>query len=261
MAARYKCLGYAVHNRVATLTMQRPEVLNALNATLRRELVEALAVAAADPEVRVIVLTGSGRAFCTGADLAEKRGPDFLPQLELEDEILPALLAIARAPKPVIAAVNGIVAGGGVGYMLACDLVVMAETASMLQPFVSIGMIPDAGATWHLLHQLGAKRAYELMVSAERLPAVRCVELGIANRAVPAERLMAETQAWAESLADKAPLALRYTKQALADVAQFDLEQAIRHESALQNRLVRSADSKEGVRAFLERRQPVFHGR
>ncbi|HEY0916538.1 MAG TPA: enoyl-CoA hydratase/isomerase family protein [Solimonas sp.] len=260
MSAHYECLAYAVQNRVATVRLNRPEVLNSLNTTLRRELVEAITITAQDPEVRVIVLTGTGRAFCTGADLSEKRGPDFLPQFELEDEMLPALLAIARAPKPVIAAVNGIVAGGGVGYMLACDLVVMADTASMLQPFVSIGMIPDAGATWHLLKQLGPKRAFDLMTNAEKLPAARCVELGIANRVVPAADLMQEAQTWAESLAAKAPLALRYTKQALQDVAPLDLEQAIRYESALQNRLVRSADSKEGVRAFLEKRPPVFHG-
>jgi 2-(1,2-epoxy-1,2-dihydrophenyl)acetyl-CoA isomerase len=261
MSIAYETIQYEVRGAVAAITLNRPEVLNALNAALRRELIDAIGAAAGDERIRAVILGGNGRAFCTGADLAEKRPADFSPQIELEDEIKPALLAIANAPKPFIAAVNGIVAGGGVGYALACDLVLMSEQATMLQPFVSIGLIPDAGATWHLLQQLGRKRAYELMTSGERVPAARCLELGLVNRVVPAAALMDEAWAWAAALAAKAPLSLRYAKQALAAVEHMTLEQAIGYESALQNRLMRSRDAKEGVRAFLEKRAPAFEGR
>jgi 2-(1,2-epoxy-1,2-dihydrophenyl)acetyl-CoA isomerase len=257
----FETLIYETRSAVAAITLNRPQVLNALNATLRRELITSISLAAADDTVRVVILTGAGRAFCTGADLAEPRPADFSPQIELEDEIRPALLAIASAPKPFIAAVNGIVAGGGVGYALACDLVLMSDSSSMLQPFVSIGLIPDAGATWHLLNQVGRKRAYEIMISGEPVPAQRCVDLGLANRVVSADTLMQEAWTWAEQLARKAPLSLRYSKHALTAVEHMKLEQAVTFESALQNRLMRSRDAKEGVRAFLEKRAAVFEGR
>lgn len=261
MSAVYETVVYEVSEQIATITLNRPAVLNAFNATLRAELIDAIGRAAADETVRVVVLTANGRAFCTGTDLAEPRGPDFLPQLQVEDEIKPALMAIVEAPKPFICAVNGMAAGGGVGYVLACDLVVMADSASLLQPFVNIGLIADAGATWHLLHQLGRKRAYELIVSAEPLPAAECVKLGLANRVVPAADLQSEARRWALQLAAKAPLALRYAKESLNVVEDLSLEQTMSYEAAMQNRLGRSADSKEGVRAFLEKRKPQFTGR
>lgn len=257
----YETVDYALSGQVATITLNRPEVLNAFNATLRRELVDAVTRAASDEQVRAVVLTGAGRAFCTGTDLAEPRPADFLPQFQIDDEIKPALVAITQAPKPFIAAVNGVAAGGGVGYVLACDLVVMADNASLLQPFVNIGLIPDAGASWHLVQQLGRKRAYELIVNADKLPAQRCVELGLANRVVPAADLLREAQAWARKLAQQAPLALRYAKQTLQAVETMELDAAISYEAALQNRLGRSLDAKEGVRAFIEKRKPVFTGR
>lgn len=259
--SHYQTVLYAVSDRVATITLNRPEVLNAFNATLRRELVDAITTAAGDEDIRAVVLTGAGRAFCTGTDLAEQRPADFLPQQQIDEEIKPALVAITQAAKPFIAAVNGVAAGGGVGYVLACDLVVMADDASLLQPFVNIGLIPDAGASWHLVHQLGRKRAYELIVNAERLAAARCVELGLANRVVPAADLLNEAQRWAQQLALKAPLALRYAKQTLQAVETMELDDAISYEAALQNKLGRSADAKEGVRAFIEKRKPVFTGR
>jgi len=257
----YETVLYQVEHRVATITLNRPQALNAFNAQLRRELMEAIQEAVNDNGVRVAILTGAGRHFSAGADLNEEPAADFLPQFQLEDEFKPGLMAIAQAPKPFLSAINGAAAGAGSGYALACDLVLMADNAYVYQAFGAIGLIPDAGATWQLAHHLGCKRAYELMVTGEKLSAARCVELGLANRVVPADSLLEQTRALAGQLAQKAPLALRYAKQSLRKILQMDLGDAISHEAALQNRLVRSEDAQEGIRAFLEKRQPAFQGR
>lgn len=257
----YETVRYEVDAQVATITLNRPQVLNAFNRALRSELIAALQHASADTTIRAIVLTGAGRAFCTGTDLAEPRAEGFLAQIEIEDEIKPGLLAITEAPKPVICALNGPAAGGGAGYALSCDLVVMAETAYLYPSFADIGLIPDCGLSWQLVHQLGAKRAYEVVANGERMTAARCLELGLVNRVVAADSVVSEAQAWARQLAAKAPLALQYAKTALQQSARQTLADVVSIEAAIQNRLLRSEDAKEGIRAFREKRKPVFSGR
>jgi 2-(1,2-epoxy-1,2-dihydrophenyl)acetyl-CoA isomerase len=259
--SQYETVLYEVREQVAIITLNRPQVLNAFNTQLRSDLIAAIREAASDNQVRVTILTGAGRAFSAGADLAEKQPPDFLPQLQLEDEFKPGLMAIAQAPKPFISAVNGAAAGAASGYAMACDLMVMADNAYIYQAFAAIGLIPDAGATWQLVHQLGRKRAYEIIAGAEKLSAQRCLELGLTNRVVPADTLLSSAYAWAKQLAEQAPLVLRYAKQCLSEVMQMNLGEAITYEAALQNRLTRSEDAQEGVRAFYEKRKPLFVGR
>lgn len=260
--SQYQTLLYEVANRVATITLNRPKAMNAFNATMRTELISAIEQAAGDDGVRVVILTGAGRHFSAGADLTEDVAADALPQLQLEDEFKPGLLAIAHAPKPFLAAVNGAASGVAGGYAMVCDMVLMAENAFLHSAFSAVGLIPDGGVTWQLQHHLGSKRAYEMIALGERLSAEHCVQLGLANRVFPAESLLQETRVLAERLAQQAPLALRYAKQALRKVAVgMAFGDAVSYEAALQNRLVRSEDSKEGVRAFLEKRQPVFNGR
>lgn len=256
--SNYATLNYTIKNRVATITLNRPAAMNAFNAQLRQELLAAVQAAARDAGVRVVVLTGAGRGFSAGADLREER--PALVQQPLEEEYKPVLLAIAMAPKPFISAVNGAAAGIGSAFAMACDLCMMADDAYFYQAFAAIGLIPDGGATWHLVHQLGRKRAYELIVSGEKLAAQRCVELGLANRVVAADELLQEAQAWAEQLADKAPLALRYSKDALNKAMKNDLADQISYEAYLQNMCIISADAKEGVQAFLEKRKAQFRG-
>jgi 2-(1,2-epoxy-1,2-dihydrophenyl)acetyl-CoA isomerase len=258
--SQYEAVLYEVDDGVATITLNRPEVLNALNAQLRVELIAAIRQAASDDAVRVAILTGAGRAFSTGADLAEKHPPNHLPQIQLEDEYKPGLMAIAEAPKPFISVVNGAAAGAACGYAMVCDLMVMADDAYILQAFGAIGLIPDAGATWQLVRQLGSKCAYELIISGERLSAQRCLELGLANRVVPGDALMSCARGWAKQLSGLAPLALRYAKQSLRKVMNMELGDAISYEAALQNRLIRSRDAQEGIEAFLQKRKPQFVG-
>ncbi len=251
---------YELHGAVALITLHRPDVLNAFDTQQRADLLAAAQRAETDPAVRVVVLTGAGRAFCAGADLADATLDDGIGAL-IEREYRPSLLAIRESTKPWIAAVNGAAAGIGGSYAMSCDLVVMAENAYIYQAFIAIALIPDGGATWHLVRQLGPRRAFEMIAEGEKMPAATCVEMGLANRVVPAGEVLENALAWAQKLADKAPLALRYSKQALREAMERSLPEMISVEGALQDLAGASEDAKEGVTAFLEKRKPVFTGR
>jgi 2-(1,2-epoxy-1,2-dihydrophenyl)acetyl-CoA isomerase len=252
---------YQVKNRVATLTLNRPQSRNAMNHVMRLELIEKLDNALADDEVRVIVLTASGPVFSSGADIKEDMGSDFLPQVELEKEFKPSLMRIATGSKPVIGAINGPAAGIAAAYALACDLCVMTDSASIYMAFAHIGFIPDGGITWQLLQNMGRCRAYELIAMGGHITAQECLQYGFANRVVPVDQLADTVQILAEQLAEQAPLALHYAKQALYKVKTTDLDDAITIEAGMQNYCVRSQDGREGVTAFLQKRKPVYQGK
>jgi 2-(1,2-epoxy-1,2-dihydrophenyl)acetyl-CoA isomerase len=202
------------------------------------------------------VLTGEGRAFSAGADLTEKMEPGAQVEDQLNTVYKPILMAITEAPKPWISAVNGAAAGIGSAFAMACDLTVMAEDAYLYQAFSAIGLIPDGGATWHLVNTLGRKRAYELIVSGEKLGAQKCLALGLCNRVVDSEVLLEETLVWAQELAGKAPLSLRYSKQALNEASENSLADSISNEARLQHICITSEDFMEGVTAFSQKRAP-----
>ena len=179
----YQALRIERDGAVARLVMNRPDRLNSFDRVLRREMIAAVDALNGDPELRVIILTGEGRAFCAGADLADGPGPDAAArgpatEHQLKTEYKPSLLGIAESSKLWIAEVRGAAAGIGSAYMLACDFVVMAETAYLYQAFAAIGLIPDGGATWQLLRAVGRKRALEIILGGERIHAPRCLELG-----------------------------------------------------------------------------------
>jgi 2-(1,2-epoxy-1,2-dihydrophenyl)acetyl-CoA isomerase len=252
---------YEQRDRVAVITLNRPEALNSFDREMRQDLIEATTRARHDDNVRVVVLTGAGRCFSAGADLKQsfRHGADV--QQALTTEYKPSLMNLHEMQKPVIAAVNGFAAGIGLSYALVADLAVMGEGAFLLSPFANIGLIPDGGATWLLARAIGHRRAYRLAAEAERLPAAACLELGLVNKVVPDERVLMEATAWAEDLARRAPLALARTKQALHHALAIDYSEAIDQEAALQKLCIDSEDSREGIAAFLEKRQPQFHGR
>lgn len=251
---------YDVKNRVATLTLNRPQAANAFSAQLRAELGAAIKRAHADDEVRVVVLTGAGKIFCAGADIIDVGDPRFDAQQQILDEYKPALLDIATGAKPVIAAVNGVAAGIGASFAMACDLAVFADSASIYMAFAHIALIPDGGASWQLLHALGRRRAFETIAMGGRVTADEALKCGLANRVVPVAELLTFTQAWAEELAAKSPLATRHAKQILNRAHGFDLADTITFEASFQNGCVASNDCKEGVAAFKEKRKPVFNG-
>lgn len=249
---------YEQRDSVAVITLFRPESMNAFDTELRAAVVDAFAKAHADDSVRVVVFTGEGRCFSAGADL--KAGIERDVREILQVEYRPVLEAIADIPKPVIAAVPGSAAGIGLSMALQCDLLIMADNAFLLSPFTTISLVPDGGLNWLLVRQLGYRRAFQLSVESERIPAERCVELGLANKAVPAEQLQSEALEWAKTLAQRAPLSLAATKKVMRFAADNDWSAAYDLEAKLQGELLGSDDNKEGIQAFFEKRPPEFKG-
>jgi len=251
---------YEQSGAVAVLTLNRPDAMNAFTTELSLELQLALEKAAADEGVRVVILTGEGRCFSAGADLnAGFEGRNVFGKLQYEYR--PVLSAIATMAKPVIAAVPGSAAGIGMSTALHCDLMIMADNAFLLSPFTTISLVPDGGLTWLLVRQLGYRRAFQLSVEAERIPAERCVELGLANRALPAEDLQSAALEWAEALAQRAPLSLAATKKTMRHAVDNDWASTFNMEADWQQALAGSEDNLEGVQAFFDKRAPEFKGK
>ena len=248
---------------VAVVTLNRPDSRNAFDAAMLEELKWAVREVNDDENVRVAVLTGAGKSFSAGADLTAI--PAEIGRFRVEDELnhayKPILMDITRAPQPWVSAVNGAAAGVGSAFAMNCDLTVMADDAYIYQAFGAIGLVPDGGATWHLARSIGRKRAYELMVSGEKLAADKCLALGLCNRVVPAPDLLDAAVGWAQELAAKAPLALRYAKQSLNQAMENNLDETISGEARLQHLCITSEDFREGVAAFLGKREPVWKGR
>ena len=256
------CTRYQVEAGVATITLQRPEAMNAFDAALRHELLAQIRRAEEDGGVRVVVLTGGAKAFSVGADLKEPYNPPYekVEQLIIE-EYKPMLDAIAGSIKPYVAAVQGPAAGIGMSFALNCDLMLMAEEAYLYAAFAPIGLVPDGGATWHLVRAMGYKRAYQAIIEGRKIPAAECLALGLANQVIKSAGFTAAVLAYAKGLAERAPLALRYSKQLARSAMCTTLDACIRDEAALQNITIASRDAREAVQAFFEKRPPVFEGR
>jgi 2-(1,2-epoxy-1,2-dihydrophenyl)acetyl-CoA isomerase len=246
---------------VATLTLDRPDALNALTVPLKEALIEAFADLAGDDGTRAVVLTGAGRAFCAGQDLRERLEPDALP---LADEIRrrynPVVRAMRALPKPIVGAINGVAAGAGASLAFACDVRIAAESASFLLAFGRVGLIPDSGATWLLPRLVGAAKAAELALTGEPLSAVDAERFGLVARVVPSDRLLADAHELAGRLAAGAPLAHALTKRALDAAWDHGFDDQLELEAGLQGEAGASADHAEGIAAFVARRPPRFSG-
>jgi 2-(1,2-epoxy-1,2-dihydrophenyl)acetyl-CoA isomerase len=261
MAAVFSALRWDVEAGIATITLDRPGSLNSLEASLKTELLAAFREAGRDPAVRVVILTGAGRAFCAGQDLTERLAPDPAPlDVEVRERFNPLVMAIRFLDKPVIAAVNGVAAGAGASLAFACDLRIAAEEASFVLGFGRIGLVPDTGMTWLLPRLVGLGRASELLLLADPLPAADAFRIGLVNRVVPGDELAAQTRRIALNLAAGAPLALALTKRALRQALESGFEATLDYEASLQGIAGRTADHAEGLAAFAAKRRPRFSG-
>ncbi len=254
---------YHLDQGVATLTMNRPEVLNALDETLLAALRDAFALAADDEAVRAIVVTGAGRAFCAGADLGAGNVGSAEPDLgeRLRRRYHPLILAMRVCPKPVISAVNGVAAGAGMSIALAGDLVFASASALFLQAFTRIGLIPDAGSTYFLPRYVGEMRARALAILAEKLPATEAERIGLVWKVLPDDELLPYARRIAAQLAQQPTRAYALAKQALNASLGNDLATQLEVEAVLQTEAGRSEDFREGVSAFRAKRTPAFKGR
>lgn len=256
----YENILYAVADGVATITLNRPEKLNSFTARMAEETLGALAAAEGDRQVRAVVITGAGRAFCAGQDLAEAVAPGVRIEDIVERQYNAIIRAIREMPKPVLACVNGVAAGAGANLAYACDLAFAAESAVFVQSFIHIGLIPDSGGTFTLPRLVGMQRAFGQMILADKLSARQAEETGLIWRALPDDKLKDEVGTTAKKLALMPTLGIALTKQALNRSQGSTLELQLLVERELQAIAGASHDSKEGVAAFLEKRKPIFRG-
>ncbi len=263
--ADYEHILFQTQDGVATLTLNRPERLNAFNVAMHGEVRDALAGARDDTGVRAVVLTGAGRGFCAGQDLNDRAVAPGAARPDLGESIerhyKPLVLMLRAMPKPVIAAVNGVAAGAGANLALACDVVVAGRSANFVQAFCKLGLVPDSGGTWWLPRMIGAPRALGLALFGDRLPAAQAEAWGLIWKCVDDDQLEPVVHAMAATLAAGPTFGFARIKQAMQAAAGNSLEAQLDLERDFQRELGNSADYAEGVAAFIEKRAPRFLGR
>ncbi|SPJ19129.1 1,2-epoxyphenylacetyl-CoA isomerase [Prolinoborus fasciculus] len=251
-------------NAVGYLTFNRPKQLNSFNETMHQEVSKVIKAWAKDSQIRAVVISAEGRGFCAGQDLNDRvvdpnaDAPDL--GLSIEKYYNPLIKLITEMPKPVICAVNGVAAGAGANIALACDIVVAAKSASFIQAFCRLGLVPDSGGTWFLPRLVGRAQAMGLAMLGDKIPAERAVQLGMIWQVVEDEQLQAEAKKLAEHLAQQPTYGLSLIKKAIHAAADNNLDEQLILERDLQRMAGRSSDYKEGVQAFMQKRTPEYKG-
>ncbi|MCG5252799.1 enoyl-CoA hydratase-related protein [Brevibacillus agri] len=257
----YETILYEVSEGVAVVTLNRPDKFNAFTEVMHKEIIAALKEAQKDDAVRCILLTGAGRAFNAGQDLGEVSGEDIDFGGFLRKRYNPMILQLQKTEKPIVAAVNGVAAGAGMSLALACDIRLASEKASFVNAFVSIGLVPDSGGCYFLPRIVGIGKALELAMTGEKVSAEEALRIGLVNKVYPAESFMEEAVAYAEKLAALPTRGIGLIKRTMYKGLEMGLEETLDYEAYAQEVAGSTADHKEGVAAFMEKRAPRFTGR
>jgi 2-(1,2-epoxy-1,2-dihydrophenyl)acetyl-CoA isomerase len=259
----YNSLLYDVKDAVCTITLNRPDVYNAFNEELSAELIDALKKTAKDDAIRVVVLTGAGKAFCSGQDLQDVKKADG--KRSLGESVLrrynPMILGVREMPKPVICRLNGVAAGAGASLAMACDIIVAAESASLVQAFANIGLVLDSGSSFLLPQLIGYNKAFEFCTLGSKVTAAEAHKLGIINKLVAAEELDAAVKEFTDRYGVAAPRAMAMIKKMLNKGLSSNLREMLQYEAYNQEIAGSTEDYKEGVSSFIEKRKPVFKGK
>jgi 2-(1,2-epoxy-1,2-dihydrophenyl)acetyl-CoA isomerase len=257
----FQFLQYHQENGIATITLNRPDVYNALNDEITFELQEAFKAVAKDDSVRVVVLTGEGKAFCSGQDLKAASGQQKRSFLDsLHKRYNPIIRAMRNLPKPIVCRLNGVAAGAGCSIALACDVIVASEEATLIEVFINIGLVPDSGSSYFLPRLVGMSKAFEMCTMGTRVKAKEAAAIGLINKAVPADQLDAAVREYTDYFSKAPTKSIGLIKKMLNKSATSTLEDMLEYEAYCQEIAGNSNDYKEGVTAFLEKRKPDFKG-
>jgi 2-(1,2-epoxy-1,2-dihydrophenyl)acetyl-CoA isomerase len=257
----FQYLKLEVSNHIATITLNRPEVYNALNDGITYELQDALRKISKDDSIRVVVLTGAGKAFCSGQDLKAASGQEKRSFLDsLHKRYNPIISAMRSLPKPIICRLNGVAAGAGCSLALACDMIIASEDAVLIEVFINIGLVPDSGSSYFLPRVVGKVKAFELCSMGSRVKADEALKLGIVNRVAPADQLDNVMSEYTDYFSKAPTKSIGLIKRMLDKAATSTLDQMLEYEAYCQEIAGTSHDYKEGVSAFLEKRKPDFKG-
>lgn len=259
MAFQY--LKFELQEGVCTITLNRPDVYNALNDEITFELQDAWKMAAKDEAVRVVVLTGEGKAFCSGQDLKASAGQKRSFMDSLHKRYNPIVRAMRNLPKPIICRLNGVAAGAGCSLALACDLIVASEEATLIEVFINIGLVPDSGSSYFLPRLVGSAKAFELCTMGNKVKAKEALEIGLVNKVVPAGELDASVKEYTDYFAKAPTKAIGIIKKMLNKSTTATLDEMLDYEVYSQETAGATHDHQEGVKAFLEKRKPVFLGK
>jgi len=254
----YETISLDEENRVAIITINRPKMMNAFNEQLVWDMGDATEKVKNDPQIRVLVITGEGRGFSAGADLTERDASWSDTKDALLRGYYPFLKNIIEMPKPVIGSINGAAAGIGAALAMACDLRIMAKDSYIMSVFSNIALVPDGGLSFLLTRAIGYARALEFAIEAKKISSADCLSMGIANKVVELDALFSETKKWAEHLSKRSPQALSLTKKLMNDSITKSYDEIFKAEAEAQNNIFGSDENMEGVKAFLEKREPNF---
>ncbi len=256
----FETIRYDVKDGVAWLYLNRPDKLNAFTAQMNREIKDAVRSASKDVKVRCVVITGEGRAFCSGQDLSEVDEKMDHGDV-LRNHYGPMVKQLRQCEKPIIAAVNGVAAGAGFSLALACDFRLVSEKASFVNAFIHVGLIPDSGNLYFLSQLVGQAKAAELAILGEKVPAEEAVHIGLANRMIPVEAFEVEVSSFASRLASMPTKAISLIKRSLKAASSLSFEDYLEHEAQGQRAAGLTADHRAGIEAFLQKRKPIFSGK